>query len=92
MPIKKQKKVLFGFGLDNPDGHKRVTRGENFLLLGGSQQTHEEMQEKAIKLNEELKRKKKSLDQIEKKEFEDIARKIGLHQPESPQNARRSPR
>ncbi len=73
-----KKRILLGLGLDDAGGHKRVTKGENFLLMGGSQQTHEEMQEKAIRLNEELKKKRKNLDQLERREFNEIAHKIGL--------------
>jgi len=38
---KKSKTVMLGVGLDT-DGHKRVTQGENFALVGGSKDTHEE--------------------------------------------------
>lgn len=73
-----EKAILVGVGLDNKDGHIRLTKGENFRLVGGSQQTHEQMQETAIKFNEELSRKKKSLEQINKDEFAEIADKVGL--------------
>ena len=75
------KKLLFGLGLDSKDGHVRITKGDNFRLYGGSKQTHEIMQEKAIKFNEHLGKKKKTLESLTKKEFVDIARKIGLHVP-----------
>jgi hypothetical protein len=65
-------------GLDNKDGHIRVTKGKNFALLGGSEETHGEMQEKAIKLNEHLDKRRKTLDDISEKEFFDIANDIGL--------------
>lgn len=52
---------LLGVGLDNQDGHKRVTRGEEFLLVGGSQETHERMQDVAIRVSESLKNKGKRL-------------------------------
>ena len=48
---------LLGVGLDGDDGHQRVTRGENMFLVGGSHETHERMQEHAIKLEEELQRR-----------------------------------
>ena len=48
------KKILLGLGFDNKDGHVRVTKGKNFRLYGGSEVTHDEMQEKAIKFNEQL--------------------------------------
>ena len=52
----KKKALLVGVGLDS-DGHKRVTTGDNFALVGGSKETHEQMTEKAIKINEKLKAK-----------------------------------
>ena len=72
------KKILLGMGFDNKDGHVRVTKGKNFALLGGSEETHVEMQEKAIKLNEHLDKRRKTLDNISEKEFCDIASDIGL--------------
>ncbi len=70
--------MLLGMGLDCKDGHVRVTKGKNFTLLGGSEETHEMMQEKAIKFNEHLAKRRKSIDEINEKEFRDIARAIGL--------------
>ena len=53
---------MVGVGLDS-DGHKRVTAGENFVLAGGTQETHEDMTEKAIKINEKLRQRGKHLGQ-----------------------------
>ena len=66
------------------DGHKRVTTGPNFALVGGSQNTHEAMTEKAIKINEKLKERGKELHQVSGEEFDDIAHSVGLqrHEPE----------
>ena len=75
------KKLLFGLGFDCEDGHVRITKGENFRLFGGSEETHEMLQEKAIKFNEQLDKRRKSLDQIDEKEFLDISRKVGLRVP-----------
>ena len=74
--------MLLGLGLDCKDGHVRVTKGKNFALFGGSEETHEEMQEKAIKFNEHLTKRKKSLDQISEEEFKEISKKVGLRVPE----------
>jgi hypothetical protein len=77
-PSKKKKKaVMLGLGLDS-DGHKRVTTGENFALVGGSKETHEEMTEKTIKINEKLKAKGKTLEEVSREEFDDIAHDVGL--------------
>lgn len=77
------KALLVGVGLDS-DGHKRVTTGKNFALLGGTKETHEEMTEKAIKINEKLARRGKELHQVSREEFDDIAHEVGLrrHAPE----------
>jgi heptaprenylglyceryl phosphate synthase len=57
-PKKKPAKasLLLGVGLDD-DGEKRVTKGRDFILVGGSKDTHEELTERAIKVNEELDRR-----------------------------------
>jgi hypothetical protein len=72
------KAILLGMGLDGKDGHVRVTKGKNFALLGGSEETHSEMQEKAIKLNEHLDKRRKTLDNISAKELRDIAGDVGI--------------
>jgi hypothetical protein len=63
---------LIGIGLDNPDGHTRVTRGENFSLYLGSEETHDRMTEACIKLNEKLRRKGTSLDEVSATELRDL--------------------
>lgn len=72
------RRVLLGLGLDSKDGHVRITKGKNFRLFGGSHITHEMMQEKAIKFNEHLNKRHKTLDDISQKEFFEIAKKLGL--------------
>jgi hypothetical protein len=81
----KAKAVLVGVGLDT-DGHKRVTRGPNFALVGGSKDTHEQMTEKAIKINEKLKARGKQLHEVSHQEFDDIAHEVGLKRGDSKQN------
>lgn len=75
------RKILLGLGLDCEDGHVRITKGENFRLFGGSKETHEMMQEKAVKFNEHLDRRHKSLDEISENEFREISKEIGLRLP-----------
>jgi hypothetical protein len=74
---KKGKAMMLGVGLDS-DGHKRITTGENFALVGGTEETHEVMTEKVIKINEKLKSRGKELETITGKEFDDIAQEVGL--------------
>jgi len=79
MDKKKVRKILLGLGLDGDDGHTRITTGKNFHLIGGSKETHEIMQEKAIKFNEKLEQRGKTLDELSRKEFEEIAEEIDLN-------------
>jgi hypothetical protein len=74
---KRRKTLLLGVGLDT-DGHKRLTTGENFALVGGTERTHEEMTEKALKINEKLKSRGKQLEEVSHEEFDDIAHEVGL--------------
>ncbi len=63
---------LLGIGLDNQDGHKRITTGEQFVLVGGSAETHERMAETTIKTFEELKRRAKRLETVDPRELAEI--------------------
>ena len=72
-PPRKRKAALLGIGLDNDDEMMRITHGENFHLIGGSQDTHEHMQEKCIKFNEKLKGQGKQLDDLQRNEFHELA-------------------
>lgn len=78
LPQKKKKSaILLGVGLDS-DGHKRITTGSNFALVGGTEDTHEVMTETAIKINEKLAAKGKRLDEVSGDEFDEIADSVGL--------------
>ena len=76
---------MLGLGLDD-DGHKRITKGENFALIGGSKETHEQMTEKAVKINEKLRERGKALEQVSREEFDDIAHEVGLKRNDVGQN------
>ena len=68
--------ALLGLGLDSRDGHTRLTRGKNFLLVGGSHETHARMQETAVKINEHLDRRGKRLEDASVGELRDICREV----------------
>src|ERR1043166_7748302 len=80
--------VMLGVGLDS-DGHKRLTTGNNFILVGGTHETHEIMTEKTIKINEKLEASGKRLENVTPEEFDDIAHAVGLKReplpPQKPQ-------
>ena len=74
---------MLGLGLDS-DGHKRLTTGDNFMLVGGSKETHEVMTEKAVKINEKLAAKGKRLEEVSHEEFDEIAQSVGMKPVSSP--------
>jgi hypothetical protein len=66
---------LLGVGLDNTDGHKRITTGEKFAIVGGSDETHGRMTETVVKTFEHLKRKGKDISEVGVKELAEIIHK-----------------
>jgi hypothetical protein len=62
-----------GVGLDG-DGHARVTEVEHFVLFGGSAETHERMQETAVRFGESLDQRGKRLGDLEPEEAADLLR------------------
>jgi hypothetical protein len=73
LAMKRKKSAhLLGIGLDNTDGHKRLTRAEKFSVVGGSEETHERMTETLLKTFEDLKTKGKDLENTETDELADI--------------------
>ena len=61
--------------LGSADGHKRITKGEQFTLVGGSEETHGRMTETVVKTFEELKHRRKHLSEVEAKELAEIIHK-----------------
>ncbi len=75
---RKQRKraALLGLGLDDDGGTTRVTRGANFLLYGGSDETHSRMRETVTKLNEQIDRQGKRLEDLSPGELSDLFRDL----------------
>jgi hypothetical protein len=69
---KPAKSALLGLGLDNDDGHKRITTGEQFAIVGGSAETHDRMTETVVKTFEHLKQRGKHLDEVKPRELAEI--------------------
>lgn len=66
---------LLGIGLDHHDGHKRLTQAEQFAVVGGSHETHERMTETLIKTFEDLKIRRKSINEASPDELRDLLEK-----------------
>lgn len=70
----KQRRVagLLGLAFDAEDGHKRITRGRNFLLAGGSEQTHGLMRDTIVKVTDELDNRGLELADVSVEELRDM--------------------
>jgi hypothetical protein len=67
-----RQRMLLGLGFDNQDGHKRLTKGEDFVLMGGSEETHKKMTETAIKVGEKLAKKGRTIRTASAEELRDV--------------------
>jgi hypothetical protein len=63
---------LLGLAFDAKDGHKRITRGENFVLVGGSEETHGLLRETVIKVTEKLDQRGQELVDVSVEELRDL--------------------
>ena len=64
---------LLGVGLDNSDGHVRLTKGDDFQLVGGSEQTHQKMQDKVMELTEDMAKRGKAIKDIGPDDFKRVS-------------------
>jgi hypothetical protein len=72
LPEERQIAGLLGLAFDAEDGHKRITRGKNFLLAGGSEVTHLLMRETIVKVTERLDERGKHLADVSVEELRDL--------------------
>lgn len=70
-------RLLMGFGLDS-DGHARVTRGEDYVLLGGSENTHGRMQDEVERFRDVLQQMGTDLQRASTDEVAEAAHESGL--------------
>ncbi|MDX2109133.1 MAG: hypothetical protein SFY80_02720 [Verrucomicrobiota bacterium] len=73
------KAALLGIGLDNKDGHKRITTAEQFAVVGGSAETHERMTETLIKTFEVIKQSGTALEETHPAKLAEIIQKSTPH-------------
>jgi len=71
-------RVLMGLGLDS-DGHARVTEGEDYVLFGGSENTHGRMQDEVERFRDVLHRMGTDLQRASPDEVMEAAEESGLN-------------
>jgi len=81
-------RLLMGLGFDS-DGHHRVTKGEDFLLLGGSERTHERMQDEVELFRDVLRRMGTDLQGASPEQVLEAAHACGLVDDEGRPRPRR---
>jgi hypothetical protein len=64
--------ALLGLAFDAKDGHKRITRGPNFFLAGGSEETHGLMRDTILRVNERLDERGLDLADVSVEELRDL--------------------
>jgi hypothetical protein len=63
---------IIGIGLDNKDGHTRLTRAEQFTVAGGSEDTHERITETLVKTCENLEHRGRTLQDADVREIAEL--------------------
>lgn len=78
MTQQKRKKIirLLGVGFDSEDSHIRITNGEKYDVIMGSEQSHEYLQQLLQKIEDGLKIKGLSLDDFTPDEFSKFVESI----------------
>ena len=70
--IVNRKGLLVGVRLDRGDGHTRVSRGDDFVAVGGTKEAHEHLRETVAEISDEVKRRKRSLVEVRREELKEI--------------------
>jgi hypothetical protein len=70
--------ALIGLGLDSHDQHRRLTRSDQSLVLGGSAETHDELRETVLRMELELDRQGQRLGDLSPLELAELAWRIDL--------------
>ena len=70
--------AFIGFGLDDSsdDQQQRLTRGDQIFILGGSAETHAELRDTALRMEEELERLGQGLGDLDPSELAELATAI----------------
>jgi hypothetical protein len=69
--------AFIGFGLDDSDDQQRLTQGDQSLIVGGSAETHAELQQTALRMELELERLGQGLGDLDPVELAELATVIG---------------
>ncbi len=70
--IRRKKGLLVGVRVDKGDGHTRVSRGDDFVALGGTKDGHEHLRETVAEISDEVKRRGRAMGEVKHEELKEI--------------------
>lgn len=70
--VRRRKGLLVGVRVDKGDGHTRVSRGDDFLAVGGTKEAHEHLREAVAEISDEVKRRGRTVEEVRREEFREI--------------------
>ena len=70
--IRRKKGLLLGVRIEKGDGHERVSRGGDFVAVGGSREGHEHLRETVAEISDEVRRRGRSMGEVRPEEFREI--------------------
>jgi hypothetical protein len=71
-----RRSLLVGVRVDEGDGHTRVSRGDDFVALGGTREAHEHLRETVAGISDEVKRRGRDLAEVHREELRDILSRV----------------
>ena len=66
------KGLLVGVRFDEGDGHSRVSRGKDFVAVGGTKEAHEHLRETVAGISDEVKKRGRSMGEVRREELREI--------------------
>ena len=69
--VRKKRGLLVGVRTGG-DGHTRVSRGEDFVAVGGTKDGHEHLRETVAEIKREVDRRGRRLAEVRREEFREI--------------------
>jgi len=67
---------LLGLAFDADDGQTRITRGKQFFLAGGSEDSHDRMRETVVKVTEKLDQRGQQLTDVSVQQLCDLLEEV----------------
>ncbi len=68
---------LLGVGFDTDDAHVRITTGDKFDVIMGSDESHEYITKLIMKIEKELDAQGLNLDELSPEKFSEIVKELG---------------